>query len=206
MADPNRNAKVIIPLAIAATLGGALVLREGVPPVFQELFALAFVVAVVAAVFSLMARSGWDTLAARYRATEPYAGPWRAHPHAAMSYVSVEDPTYRSQQTRFIGGTLRVATTAEALHLAMLFARVPLLGRMFPEVRIPWPEVRGARKYEAPGRYAPQVQPGTVFQVAYDPNYTGTFVELAIGEPPVFLQLPAGLLGTDALARLPLAP
>ncbi|HET7700352.1 MAG TPA: hypothetical protein VFM06_05735, partial [Candidatus Limnocylindria bacterium] len=74
---------------------------------------------------------------------------------------------------------------------------------LFPEVRIPWSAVTSARRYEAPGWYTPQRDPGTLVQAAYDPNYTGTFVELAIGEPPIFLQMPADLLGADAMTRLP---
>ena len=34
--DPNRNSKVIIPLAIVAWLGGILVSREGVPAVLES--------------------------------------------------------------------------------------------------------------------------------------------------------------------------
>lgn len=57
--------------------------------------------------------------------------------------------------------------------------------------------------YEAQGWVRPQQQPGT-FQAEYDPNYTGTFVKLTAGDPPVFIQLPANVLG-DGLSRLPLA-
>ena len=62
-----------------------------------------------------------------------------------------------------------------------------------------------ARTYEAPGWFTPASEPGTILQVGYDPNYTGTFVELAIGDPPVFIQLPAELLG-EAMSLLPLRP
>jgi len=34
-------------------------------------------------------------------------------------------------------------------------------------------------------------------------NYTGTFVELVVGEPPIFIQLSADLLG-EGISRLPL--
>lgn len=41
--------------------------------------------------------------------------------------------------------------------------------------------------------------------MSYDPNYTGTFVELVVGEPPVFIQLPEKLLG-EGTAQLELEP
>ena len=201
MPDKNRNAKVIIPFVLIVWLAGILVSREGTPEIVQALFAVTFVVGVVAIVFSLMARTGWDTLAERYRAAEPYRGAWRPYPTAVMSRVSIQDPDFRSQQMRFIGGTLRVATSADGLHLRMLFAVVPLFGGLFPEVRIPWSAVTSARRYEAPGWYTPQRD--AIVQAAYDPNFTGTFVELAVGDPPIFLQLPADLLGAEAMSRLP---
>ncbi|MEK7862503.1 MAG: hypothetical protein AAB295_04480, partial [Chloroflexota bacterium] len=177
--------------------------REGTPEVVQALFGIAFVVGVLVIVFSLMARTGWDTLAERYRATEPHRGAWRPYPTAVMSRVSIQDPDFRSQQMRFIGGTLRVAASPDALHLRMLFAVIPIVGRLFPEVRIPWSAVTSARRYEAPGWYAPQRDPGTLAQAAYDPNFTGPFVELTVGDPPIFLQMPTDLLGADAMSRLP---
>ena len=203
MADRNRNAKVIIPFVIVVWLGGIVVSREGTPDALRVLFGIAFAISVPVIVFSLMARTGWDTLAERYRAAEPYRGAWRPYPTAVMSRVSIQDPDFRSQQMRFIGGTLRVAASPEALHLTMLFAKIPLLRGLFPEVAIPWSAVTSARTYEAPGWYSPQRDPGTIAQVAYDPNYTGSFAEIAVGEPPIFLQLPTDLLGADAMARLP---
>lgn len=85
----------------------------------------------------------------------------------------------------------------------MLFSRIPILGRFFPDVEIPWSAVTSATTFEAPGWFKPLRDPGTILQVTYDPNYTGTFVELVVGEPPVFIQLSADLLG-DAMSRLPL--
>jgi len=37
-------------------------------------------------------------------------------------------------------------------------------------------------------------------QVAYDPNYTGKFIEMEVGEPPVFIQLPAAIVGEGTRA------
>jgi len=120
-----------------------------------------------------------------------------------MALVSMGHPDYQSSKMGFIS-TLRVGTTAEALYLSMLFGKIPLLGLFFPNVQIPWPTVRKARSFEAPGFFSANRNSGALVQVNYDPNYTGTYIELEIGEPPVFLQLPADILG-DAMARLLLA-
>jgi hypothetical protein len=120
-----------------------------------------------------------------------------------MALVSVDDPEFNRHRLRLVS-TLRVGTTPDALYLSMLFSRVPVLGRFFPDVRIPWTEIASARTYEAPGWFAPQQQPGAIFQAGYDPNYRGTFVELKAGEPPVYLQLPLEILG-DAAAHVGLS-
>ena len=39
-------------------------------------------------------------------------------------------------------------------------------------------------------------------QVAYDPNYTGKFIQMEVGDPSVFIQLPAEILG-EGVSRLP---
>lgn len=87
----------------------------------------------------------------------------------------------------------------------MLFSKVPTLGRLFPDVQIPWSAVTKARPFEAPGWFRPQRQPGMLFQAADDPNYTGTFAEFEVGEPSVFIQLPAALMG-ERMSRLRLSP
>jgi hypothetical protein len=120
-----------------------------------------------------------------------------------MALVNMDDPDYQSSKMGFIS-TLRVGTSAEALYLSMLFSKIPILGLFFPNVQIPWSTVRKARAFDAPGFFSANWNPGALVQVNYDPNYTGTFVELEIGEPPVFLQLPVSVLG-DAIRRLPLS-
>lgn len=183
MADRDRNARVII---------------------VQGVFVAAFVISIPVIVFSLMARAGWSTLASRYRAAEAFGGAWTVQPTAVMSHVPLDDPGFRSQQMRFIGGTLRV-TGPDALHLATPLSHLPLLGRLFPELRVPWSQVGSARTYEAPGWYPPQREPGALLQVAYDPNYTGAFVELALGDPAVYLMLPTSVIDRAVLERLPAA-
>ena len=121
-----------------------------------------------------------------------------------MALVSVHHPQFHKVKMRFVGGSLRVATTAEALHLSTMLSKVPVLGLMFPELRVPWLAVSRAQEFEAPGRFTPVSEPGTILQAGYDPNYTGRFIEMEVGEPVVFIQLPAGILG-EGLAQLGIA-
>jgi hypothetical protein len=203
--DANKNARVIIPLAIGAWLiGGALAALD--PPGFVlVLFGVLFVAIVTLAVFYLMAEQGWSTLAKRYRAWSRYDGRWQPCPAAQMALVSVDHPEFNRRRLRLVS-TLQVAPSPDALHLSMLFGRIPVLGRrFFPDVAIPWAEVASARTFEAPGWFQPLSQPGALLQVGYDPNYRGAFAELVVGEPPVYVQLPVAILG-EAASRLGLTP
>lgn len=199
----NRNARVIIPLALAAWLVAIVLDKTDAPKEIFVAFGVCFAVAVPLVVFYLMAEAGWSTLARRFRQIAPFNGAWRQCPTAYMALVSMDDPGYQSSKMGFIS-TLRVGTTAEALYLSMLFSKVPILGLFFPNVQIPWSTVRKARAFDAPGFFSANLSPGALVQVNYDPNYTGTYIELEIGEPPVFLQLSASVLG-DAIERLPFA-
>ena len=51
------------------------------------------------------------------------------------------------------------------------------------------------------GGSLPQRETGAEVQVAYDPNYTGEFVELVVGDPAVFVQLPRPILGAGLERR-----
>ncbi len=199
--QPNKNARVIIPLALAAPLVVFILDKTEAPKAIYVAFLVGFAVAVPLVVFYLMAEAGWSTLAKRFRQIKPFNGAWQPCPTAYMALVGMDDPGYQSGKMGFVS-TLRVGTTAEALYLSMLFSKIPILRLFFPNVQIPWPTVRKARAFDAPGFF----KKGDValVQVNYDPNYTGSYIELEIGEPPVFLQLPAGILG-DAIARLPFA-
>ncbi|HYM52473.1 MAG TPA: hypothetical protein VEW45_03190 [Candidatus Dormibacteraeota bacterium] len=200
----NKNAKVIIPFVLVAWLGSLVVFRAGTPAVVGAAFVVAVAVAIPVMVFYLMAEMGWSTLAKRFRVRGSFGGAWRAAATGQMATVSVFDPVFQRKKLRLVGGTLRLGTSREALHLSMLFSKIPILGRFFPDVQIPWSAVTTATTFEAPGWFTPLRDSGTILQVAYDPNYTGTFVELVVGEPPVFLQLPADLLG-EGMTRLPLS-
>jgi hypothetical protein len=120
-----------------------------------------------------------------------------------MALVSVDHPDFARTKMRFVGGTLRVAVTDAGLGLATPVSRVPGLSLVFPTLFVPWPATTSAREFEAPGWFRPPSNPGVLLQAGYDPNYTGTFVELEIGTPPVFIQLPELLVGeaTRSLAR-----
>jgi hypothetical protein len=200
--DPNRNAKVIIPLVLAAWLGDILVFREGVPAVFEVVYVAAFAIAVPVVVFFLIGEAGWRALAKRYRATVLFAGTWTLCPTGQMALVSVDHPEFHKVKMRFVGGSLRVATTADALHLTTLVSGLPVLRWFFPTLQIPWAAVSKAHAFEAPGWFTPASEPGTLLQVAYDPNYTGKFIEMEVGDPSVFIQLPAEILG-EGVSRLP---
>ncbi|HLF04985.1 MAG TPA: hypothetical protein VI855_07185 [Dehalococcoidia bacterium] len=203
--DRNRNAKVIVPLAIAAWLGGMLVFRDGVPAVFEVAFGVAFAVTIPVVVFYLIGETGWRALAKRYRASVPFSGDWQLCATGQMALVSVDNPEFHKVKMRFVGGSLRVATTPDALHLTTMVSGFPVLGWFFPRLRIPWEAVSKARAFEAPGWFAPLRDPGILLQAAYDPNYTGKFIEMEVGEAPVFIQLPAYILG-EGVSRLGIAP
>ena len=199
--DPNRNAKVIIPLAIAAWLGGLVVFREGVPAIFEVVFVVGFAIAIPAVVFYLIAEAGWRALAKGHRATAPFEGAWQGCATGQMALVGVDHPEFHKVKMRFVGGSLRVATTADALHLSTMVSGLPVFRWFFPALRIPWSAVSKAHAFEAPGWFTPASAPGTVLQVAYDPNYTGKFIEMEVGDAPVFIQLPAYILG-EGVSRL----
>ena len=75
-------------------------------------------------VFYLMAEEGWSPLARRYRARAAFLGPWRPCPTGTMALVSVDDPAFQRRKLRLVGGTLRIGTSPDALHLSMaLLAR-----------------------------------------------------------------------------------
>jgi hypothetical protein len=196
----NKNARIIIPAAIGFWLIGAFVFKAGTPPVIEAGFVVAFLLIVPVMVFYLMADQGWSTLARRYRSMTSYQGAWQSCPTGQMALISVDDPNFSRHRLRLVG-TLRVGKTSEALYLSMLFSKIPLLGRFFSDVQIPWTAVTTARTYNAPGWIAQARDPGALLQLSYDPNYTGTFVEMQIGQPPVFLQLPLAILG-DAAPRI----
>ena len=199
--DKNRNAKLIIPLALAAWIGGIVFTREGVPVAVAAIFVSAFVIAVSGIVVYLIGEAGWRLLAKRYSATAAQSGEWHRCPTGQMARVGVDHPDFRKVKMRFVG-SLRVATNADALHLSTLVSGVPVLSWFFPSLEIPWAAISKAHEFEAPGWFTPGSEPGAMLQVAYDPNYTGKFIELEVGEPPVFIQLPAWIFGEN-LGRIP---
>jgi len=198
----NKNARVIVPTVLVFWLLSLVVFKSETPGVIQAVFMAAFGVAIPLIVFYLLAEAGWRVLARGYPQAEGFSGSWKVCPTGQMAPVSIDDAGYERVKARFVGA-LRVGTTGSGLYLSTLFSRVPVLGLFFPMLQIPWAAISRARTYQAPGWVGPASEPGTIFQALYDPNYTGTFVELQVGEPPVFLQLPLAIFG-EAAARLPL--
>ena len=168
---PNKNAAVIIPLAIGAWLVSGLAFGGAAPRWAGVAFMVAFAIAVPLVVFYLMADMGWRRLARRYRARVPWTGRWRTLPTAEVSTVSVQHPEYARHRLRLVS-TVRVGLTDTSLYLSMLFGRIPLLGWLFfPDVQIDWSDVRAARPYEAPGGFR-RGHPGNI-SANYDPNTPG---------------------------------
>ncbi|MEX2081400.1 MAG: hypothetical protein WEC33_07260 [Dehalococcoidia bacterium] len=202
----NKNARVIIPLAIGLWLLGIVAVVADVPPAVKvattAVLAVVMAVGIPAVVFYLMAEQGWTSLAKRYRSSRPFTGSWRRCATGQMAMVSVHHPDFQRTKLRLVG-TLRVGTGPEGLHLSMLFSKVPILGpRFFPEVVVPWEAITKATRFEAPGWFRGR-QAGALLQANYDPNYTGTFVEIETGDSTVFIQLPDDIFADD-LGRLPL--
>ena len=198
----KRVARLIIPLAIGLSLAFSAValLPDNLQRPGVAVLAVIAVAVCAYVVFRLLAASGWDLLAKRFRARAHYVGKWQTIPTAQIAPCSIDDADYASSQARLVG-TLKAAAADDGLHFSILLAKVPVLGLMFPEIHIPWSEILGARTYEAPGWVSPQATPGTVIQAGYDPNYKGRFVELKVGQPTVYIQLPVTIFG-DQMDRL----
>jgi hypothetical protein len=201
---PNKNAQVIIPLAIAVWLAGLLFYVFNLPPLLGMVCIVAFAIGVPIVVFYLMGEAGWRELARSFRQVPPPAAGWTLCPTGQMALVSVDHPQFDRVKMRFVSA-LRVGATSDALHLSTIFSTLPILGLFFQPLQIPWSAVSKARTFEAPGWFRPASRPGTLLQAAYDPNYTGTFVEMEVGDPPVFIQLPEAILG-EGVSHLGVAP
>lgn len=150
---------------------------------------------VLVLVYSVMTKSGWSTLARNHREVVPFKGRWLATGIAQISPVSASDPKYDRKYGRFFG-TLRMGTTAEAVYLSTIFSDLPLLQKLFPPLQIPWSAMTQGRVQDTPGVEI-SLQDGSISK--------SKWIELQVGEPPVFLQPPAELLA-DFLPRIPFAP
>lgn len=195
----NKNARVIIPLAIAVWVLAILAFGVGLPSVVSValtvLLVLVMAIGVPSIVFYLMADTGWNQLKKHFRAGDRFTGRWTTVPTGQLAMVSVHTEDFQRMKGRFTG-TLRVGTTDDALYLSTLLTRIPVIGRFFPVLGIPWRDVTRATKYEAEG-WTSKSGPGAV-SARYDSGYTGEFVEIEIGEPRVFVQLPMSVLGSGA--------
>jgi hypothetical protein len=151
--------------------------------------------------YLLSSQSGWRRLARRYRAAPPFAGVWRRCRAAVMSTEALDSPGYRAHRVR-LDFVLRVGVDAEALFVSAM----PLFAPLFPPVRIPWQAIARVRYFDPSGWYSgPQRASGFVFQLTYDPGYTGHFVEIEVAEPRTFLQVPVAAVA-DAVSHFPAPP
>lgn len=192
-------AKVVIPLVIGLWLVAIFVFRPGVPGWAQTAIAFAMAAVIVFVVaFLLLGQSGWRQLAHAYPAKPPLAGSWMVCPTAVMSQVSVDDLEHVRRRVR-LNFILRTGCDENALY----FSAPVIVSALLPPIRIPWSAIAKARFFDAPG-WTPTSNPGALVQLTYDPGYKGKFLEIEIGEPNYFLQVPADLL-TQAIPRLPIA-
>jgi hypothetical protein len=104
-------------------------------------------------------------------------GRWQPTGVVAISTVSVMDPDYVTKFRPYSFGLLAVSTP-EALHLAL--KRHDSL-RLRADISVPWDEI--------------QVRP---FTATGWPSYGKEgYVELACGEPPIYLQIQGAVLGEN---------
>lgn len=200
----SRNALIIIPFVAFVWFIGARFGREA-PFWFQLSFFVVVGFMLLAIFVFLMTDTGWRTLARAYRVTRPFEGKWHLADSANISRVSIRDPAFGKNRTR-LSALLRVGATDEALYLSTPFSRIPLVNLLMPAIQVPWSAIRLARVYKASGyvNASAALQSAARRRAAYDPGYTGDFVELVIGTAPVFMQLPLDLLGAGK-ERLALA-
>lgn len=200
---PNKNARVIIPFVIVSWLLSIAIFQKHTPVWLQLLFALVFAAATFYIVFSLMSDTGWRTLAKHHPEMQAFKGTWQACPAATVAPVTIADPNFQRVKLQ-LASVLKIGTTTDALYLTTIFSNLPVIKLFFPTVQIPWSAFTSAHKFEAGGFFKGPTEAGNLLQINYDPNYTGEFIEAQVGDAtPVFLQLPAAVLGEN-VSRLPL--
>jgi len=193
------NAKFIIPAAIGLWLLGPILFAPNRPGWVHVVGGIGCFLGIAGLVgFLLIRNTGWPALAARYPARHAVPGPWHPCRTVVMALVPVEDPGYERAKVRIVS-ILRVATTEESLNLAAIGPLRPII----PALQIPWTAMVRARRLDPSGWVRGPQEPGALFQLTYDPGYTGDFVEIELHEPTVFLQLPLGVLG-EAAGKLPI--
>lgn len=179
----NDIAKAVIPAVIAMWLLSMFVFRDGVPGWVQALAGAAMGIAIAGLIaFLLLRQTGWHALARHFPAGGARPPAWRVLASAVMAPVGMEDPDYVRSRVRLVF-VLRAGMDEQALYL-----RIPAL---LPPMRIPWSAMTRIRYFDASGWVAPTSEPGSFFQLAYDPGYRGKFMEIEIAEPRCFIQVPA---------------
>jgi hypothetical protein len=164
-------------------------------------------VATVAAIpllvaFLFVQKSGWRDLASAYPGGPRSPAGWNTCRTAIFSTVPMDHPAYRRSQVRFVF-IVRVKSDAEALHVTTIAPFTLLL----PPIRLPWSAIAGVRYFDPSGQDAYAPGAGPVFQLNYDPGYTGHFLEAQIRDPAAFIQLPvAQVQEVVAHFPMPIAP
>jgi hypothetical protein len=200
----SKNALVILPFVVGVWFVGATVGRQA--PFWAQLaFFIAVGIGMLCVFLFLIADTGWRRLSRTYRASGPFDGQWRICNAGHISRVSIRDHDFIKNRTR-LSALLRVGASDDALHLRTPFSRVPLFKLFLPQLEVPWSAIRLARVYTASGwaSSSAALQSAARRRAAYDPSYTGEFVELVIGDGPVFMQMPLELLGVG-IERLAIA-
>lgn len=192
------NARIILPL-VAAVLVLAWLIQAGMLPTWLTNLGWAPLFAAVWFVigYLFVKQSGWRALARKYPAEPPLRTPWRTCPTAVMATVELGSASYERRKVR-LNSIVRVGVDDQALYVSAIW----VFALLFPPMRIPWSAIARVRYFDPSGWYKYTPKPGMVFQLNYDPGYTGQFVEIQIAEPTTFLQLPAGLL-SEAIAHFP---
>ena len=191
-------AKVIIPLALSFTAVGYLE-AFGAPRwlVVTLLGILATAIPFVV-FFLILAESGWRDLSQAFPGAPTFRGPWHTCRTAVMSRFGLGDPEHPRRKVRF-SFIVRVGADANAVHIAA----PAVVGWLLPRISIRWTAMAATRHFDASGWVTPPSEPGTLFQMMYDPGYRGHFVELEVAEPKYFLQLPAEPLKQALRERSP---
>jgi len=178
---------LIIGLALAAWLAGAIASKTDPPPAVIVAGSVTFAVATVALVAFLIVRgSGWGALAGRFPPRARFSGPWRT----VGTFLIGREDSFQPLGTR-LRFVVRAGATPTALHLS---ARFPF-SLVLSQVELPWSEVASCKAYDAGGWMTPLGEPGQLVQLEYDFSYRGTFLQIAVREGGIYLHLPADALG-----------
>jgi hypothetical protein len=188
--DGQRIAKIILPLVIMIVVGNWIASQSWAPPWAERVVTIAFVGGIIAVLVLGFRGSAWGTLAERYPARQAYSGTWVGCPTLHVSNVRADQPGYQRDKVRFVG-MVRLGVGGSDLYLS---SRIPFFNVLMPPVQIPRSAITNVKTYECSGLVGTPKDSASLIQLTYDPNFKGRIAEVAIGEPPVYLQMQAGLI------------